>query len=838
MLLKQLYNFKVAFFIVLVTLVIFPVIVGNFTMNDFISSTRYNRYLESLEAQSNQYANGMYGVIEDVISKQNTAVMLIDNTYFNNSDIEEILGENNYFISWEITDGSSGRVSKENLQTVYIEYGDLVFETAIMSNGVFSRKLISKYEIDMLIDYMENNLNATATGASIIHDNKVVYSSKSVENFNHESVIFSPESMYISEQIGRKVAAIKKSIGQSKVIFYYDITAFSGQLIELNNKFNILNLLGILIMVYLAHIYSKSVLDPYSRIELGINNILSGKGYGLLDETKDIEYQEAIKQYNNIVQSVIHDNKTLKEISLDIQEKNSKIIEINEKMEKVKNDIEADNNTEQFFYERNQGLLNQIDDLFWIMDLKGNIEFINTVASKKFGYDVSDLIGSNISDLVSDSDNFDDSKSLLDAFFKENMRNINLWFNIDSGRSKEIFSVSTLRIYQDDMFIGVQGIGRSIIDEVSLKNKIYKKNREMEFLNEINSSLISNIHLNDLLKNIVDKVGELYDTVMVTVQLIEDEKLLLKAHNVKPGYETYLVDDGITIKDSLFEELLNDHEIRVQDFVPLNKNFDNQNYSESEYDLQIAFIPLVYENKVKGLLSILLDYELTDNDLSILNAFSIQGTIVIERSRLFNQLKQNFINTIKVLASSMDAKDSYTQGHSSRVSTIAVELGHQLNLSATLIDKIEIAGLLHDIGKIGILDRILTKTGKLTDDEFTEIKNHPLYAKDILEPIGLENDIIDGIYYHHVRYDLKGYPSDHQLEKLSIIPAIIGVADAFDAMTSNRSYQKQKTIDESLEELYKYSGSQFDPSVVKAMQQVDKKELERIVNEGTSTERN
>lgn len=157
-----------------------------------------------------------------------------------------------------------------------------------------------------------------------------------------------------------------------------------------------------------------------------------------------------------------------------------------------------------------------------------------------------------------------------------------------------------------------------------------------------------------------------------------------------------------------------------------------------------------------------------------------------------------------------------------------------LNLSNKMCEDIKIAGILHDIGKIGISDAILTKPGRLTEDEYKEITQHPIIGSKILENVGLSDTIMNAIKYHHKRYDLKGYPKEEEIDELPIEACIIGVADAFDAMTSTRSYRDAMSIDEALDELVQNKDRQFHPYIVDVFIDIYKKtpwEIERIMQE-------
>ena len=176
-----------------------------------------------------------------------------------------------------------------------------------------------------------------------------------------------------------------------------------------------------------------------------------------------------------------------------------------------------------------------------------------------------------------------------------------------------------------------------------------------------------------------------------------------------------------------------------------------------------------------------------------------------------------FEQTAEALASAIDAKDKYTHGHSSRVAAYSQQIARAVYKSDEECEKILFAALLHDVGKIGIADRIINKEGKLTDEEFAEIKQHPVYGYQILSKIGASPYLSVGAYYHHERYDGRGYPDGLAGQNIPEIARIIAVADAYDAMTSKRSYRDPIPQQQVREELVKGMGTQFDPVFAKAM---------------------
>ena len=177
------------------------------------------------------------------------------------------------------------------------------------------------------------------------------------------------------------------------------------------------------------------------------------------------------------------------------------------------------------------------------------------------------------------------------------------------------------------------------------------------------------------------------------------------------------------------------------------------------------------------------------------------------------QLVKSYLESIEILRYTVEAKDTYTRGHSERVSEYAVLIGKKLGLNQSDLKTLKIGGLFHDIGKIGIPDSILLKKEKLTNQEYNEIKKHPTIGKNILSNAAIFQDIIPIVLYHHERYDGKGYPEGLRDKEIPLLARIVCVADAFDAMTSRRSYRTELNLDYVRNEIKSLSGIQFDPVI-------------------------
>jgi len=194
-----------------------------------------------------------------------------------------------------------------------------------------------------------------------------------------------------------------------------------------------------------------------------------------------------------------------------------------------------------------------------------------------------------------------------------------------------------------------------------------------------------------------------------------------------------------------------------------------------------------------------------------------------ELKKLYQNLQNSFLSTIYALSEAIEAKDPYTRGHSERVTEYSLEIAQELGLPNEEIIIIKNVALLHDIGKIGISESILDKPGKLSEEEWAMIKNHPIIGEIILRSVEALQPGISIVKYHHEHYDGSGYPDGLKEKEIPFMASIVTVADAFDAMTSARPYRAAMTVEAATEQLKEFSGKQFDPKAVDALLSLLKK---------------
>ena len=237
----------------------------------------------------------------------------------------------------------------------------------------------------------------------------------------------------------------------------------------------------------------------------------------------------------------------------------------------------------------------------------------------------------------------------------------------------------------------------------------------------------------------------------------------------------------------------------------------------------ILCVPLVTDDKGIGMLVAsdkLSGEEFWSQELKLMGVFALEAAASIRKAQLYEVIRALYIHTVEALASAIDAKDPYTFGHSNRVARFSLAICEELGMSRKEVRQVELAAILHDIGKIGTPESILQKPGRLTPEEMQIIREHPAKGAQILSNISELRDVITWIRHHHEWYDGNGYPDGIAAYDIPLQARVIAVADSFDAMTSDRPYRKGMTADVAIGKMEECSGSQFDPQLLQVFKTV------------------
>jgi putative nucleotidyltransferase with HDIG domain len=272
------------------------------------------------------------------------------------------------------------------------------------------------------------------------------------------------------------------------------------------------------------------------------------------------------------------------------------------------------------------------------------------------------------------------------------------------------------------------------------------------------------------------------------------------------------------ISDTLIMEV-------VSDQIPLLISEHNGTNGLPAEINSAMIVPLKIRDKVFGVISAIVNQgqkRFAEKDLYYLSFLAQSAAQAIENLALYENIYENLFATLYAFVKAVEARDLYTRLHSSRVTGLSIVLGRQLGCSKEELDILNFAGHLHDIGKIGIRDDILLKPGRLTDEEFEKIKDHPVIGANILNQLGLWEKERQIIRSHHERFDGSGYPDGIKQQDIPFLARILSVADVYDAMASDRAYRKKMEDGVIIKIINEGDGTQFDPDVVAAFNQAYK----------------
>ncbi|MBM2838921.1 MAG: hypothetical protein HW415_1546, partial [Deltaproteobacteria bacterium] len=364
----------------------------------------------------------------------------------------------------------------------------------------------------------------------------------------------------------------------------------------------------------------------------------------------------------------------------------------------------------------------------------------------------------------------------------------------------------------------------SVDKTLELSHKI----ETIKVMNQIDRSIHSTLKAEELLETVTRLISKVIPCDRATVSLVDMER---DGFIYKAGYGTAIVPKGGfvpfadtsargVIETGRTEYVNNLSEMRP--LLPLEKRFLDEGF------LSHIRVPITIKGDVAGILTVGAKRvaAFTKEDLSTLEYLCSQIGVALENAGLISDLEELFISVVKSLSSAIDAKSPWTAGHSERVTKYALDIAKQMGLSEKELKSLELAGLLHDVGKIGTYESILDKPAKLNDEEQAVMRQHPVMGAEILAHIKQLKDIIPGVKYHHEFYDGTGYPEGLKGEAIPLYARILTVADTVDAMGADRPYRKGRATDVIIAELKRCSGTQFDPKVAEAFLKIEGK-LER-----------
>jgi HD-GYP domain-containing protein (c-di-GMP phosphodiesterase class II) len=351
--------------------------------------------------------------------------------------------------------------------------------------------------------------------------------------------------------------------------------------------------------------------------------------------------------------------------------------------------------------------------------------------------------------------------------------------------------------------------------QLFIENK--KRIHSLEHLMEMAKYVNSTLNLDDLLSLMLDMTTEMLNAEAGSILLLDDDKDELVFVAATGAKKEKIKDIRVPIGEGIAGWVARESKAVLIADAQNDPRFFKKADQKTDFKTRtIIAVPLVTKEKLIGVAEVLNKKNnefFTEDDRNLFEALGNQAAVAIENAKLYENLRNMFLSTVRSLASAIETKDVYTHGHSERVTQYAEVIGKELGLNTKETEDLRLAGLLHDIGKIGVDERILQKPSKLTPQEFEAIKKHPEYAANILKTIPQLKNIIPVVLHHHERFDGNGYPDGLKGSGIPYNSRILGIADTFDAMSSSRPYREALPIDTCFEEIKRCSGTQFDPEM-------------------------
>lgn len=373
---------------------------------------------------------------------------------------------------------------------------------------------------------------------------------------------------------------------------------------------------------------------------------------------------------------------------------------------------------------------------------------------------------------------------------------------------------------QDDLDISLlfTSFLAQTLENSRLLREMDERIKELQILTETSTLIGSTLDLKRLLHVIMERLKEVMQAEASSIFLIDEatNELYFLVATGEKGEEAKEIrvpwGKGIVGWTAERGETLN-----VPDVTKDTRFFTGVDKKTKWQTRSILAVPLKIKGKVIGVAEVLNkigDEPFDERDEKVFEAIAKQAAVAIDNARLYTDLSDLFKSSIRALVNAVEAKDEYTRGHTERVTEYSVQLAASMELSAEEVQRIELSALLHDVGKIGIPDKILLKPGKLTDEEFEVVKEHPSRGVKMLQPIKQLSTVLDGIKHHHEKLDGSGYPDGLMGNGIPLVARIITIGDAFDAMTTDRPYRNALPREEAIRRLKQDSNTQFDPALV------------------------
>ena len=841
----MIYTFRMKILIIMIIAILLPIILIS-TYLIYVSEDYYDIYIKervekSIQMDINQIENffkssenkiQMYSSIIGLIDNDKYIFGLLDsylesNPNFLNAYYADDLG-NNYIDSNKVAniDGNTRKwflIPKQYNQYIVLEpYIDLLTDKWVITLAApvyKNNKFVGVFGVDLLVSNIlkeiNSDLNISKNQYIIINsEGNAVYFDKTISNSDVAKEIISRKSDFNT--------VIKKyNMKELKLDLYiiYSAKEYFSNIKSIGKEIAILFIFIVLLTSVFAFAGAKKMSVPLKKFKEKLK-LLNNTSESRISEIEilswDEEFQKLFTEFNKY-SKIIELNKEKLSYRMEVlNEKNNKLIERNIDLDDIYLNLKNLDKKVRRSKDRYESVLGNIQDMIWVLDGDGKIVYVNNNLLKKLGYKENELINKNIISILNIN-----GLNVKEILFVRDFKKIEIDLLLKDKTSMSV-EASISRVFDNEKNIMLlYGICREVSFIKELHYKYNVKIQEQNLIMDLTETASLNISLTQITDVIFEKFNSIFGWSEGTIRLLNDDNEFELIAKTQVSAK-YIGKNKIPYEGSLLGKIVGNNEIvyitskdqLLTDEVLYSKLLDEK--------FTIIFIPVGNEEIGRGVISLTVDSKLIFENEEMLRSFTSTISIVVERAIIYEKLKKDYVRMIKVLAEAGDDKDSSSIGHSNRVAYYSKKIAENMYLEEEEIVDIEISGLLHDIGKIGISDRLLSSHKHLSYSDKKLIEEHTTIGKKMLEGIGLSENILAGIELHHKNFDLSGYPTKNNLDCLSLFPRIIQVADQFDNYKESGKYKSNIEVWNIMDV---YTSKYFCPQIMRIFKDVINRDI-------------
>lgn len=370
-----------------------------------------------------------------------------------------------------------------------------------------------------------------------------------------------------------------------------------------------------------------------------------------------------------------------------------------------------------------------------------------------------------------------------------------------------------------DMLTALAGQIAVIVEHARLHVDAQEKVKELSSLLGVCAIVNSSLDVHRILNNVMESATVMLNAEAASVGLIDEEHQQIYFEVATGSAGGQMKEIRISINEGVAGWVVREQQPLLVNDVSQDPRFSKKVDDKTQFVTRsILAVPIRLRGKMMGVLEAInkLGDGFTQGDSELLAALANQTAVTLDNAKAHHSLRNTFLTLVRSMAVAVEEQDAYMAGHVDRMAAMCVAIGKEMGLPKEEVDRLHMAALFHDVGKLGVPDAILRKTHQLTPEEYESMKRHPELGAQILKSVTQFHHVIPGVLHHQERWDGSGYPFGLKGDEISLDGRIIAVADTFDAITTDRSYRKGLPDGVALEEIKRYTGAQFDPQVVAA----------------------